>query len=92
MLFLINIYIYTYLFLFIFLGFREYLLPNLDLGNNRHLLSAKISDQNNSFKLIDFDFIRKRISKNQQIELTLVDIADLHEQIVEGFFIYIKNI
>lgn len=61
-------------------GFREYLLPNLNLGSNRHQISAK-SDR---FRLIDYDFIRKRISKSQQIELTLVDVSDLQEQIVEG--------
>lgn len=61
-------------------GFREYLLPNnLNLGNNRQLTT-----KNDRFKLIDYDFIRKRISKSQQIELTLVDIADLREQIAEG--------
>jgi PI3-kinase family, ras-binding domain len=61
-------------------GFREYIMPNLDLGNNRYLLSAK----SDCFKLLDYDYVRRCISKNQQIELTLVGAADLHEQITEG--------
>ena len=60
-------------------GFREYLLPNLDIGNRHHL-----SSKTGGFKLLDYDYIRRCISKNQQIELTLVDIADLHSQIVQG--------
>ena len=60
-------------------GFREYILPNLDIGN-RYSFSAK----SGGFKLLDYDYVRRCISKNQQIELTLVDVADLHNQIVQG--------
>lgn len=59
-------------------GFREYLLSNVDLGNNRHLSSTT-----EGFKLIDYDYIRYRISKKQQIELTLVEASELYEQVAE---------
>jgi hypothetical protein len=60
-------------------GFREYLLPNLEIGNRHHL-----SPKSGGFKLLDYDYIRRCISKNQQIELTLVDSTEVHSQIVQG--------
>lgn len=66
-------------------GFREFLLPNKVIGNTQQLTT-----KTDGFKLIDYDYIRKCISKKMQIELTLVDVSELREKLKEGLFLLNK--
>jgi hypothetical protein len=59
-------------------GYSEYLVNNVQVSGEKRL-----SAHMDGFKLLDYDYIRKCISKKQQIILSLVEASELSEQISE---------